>query len=62
MSFSGPIAAMFWLDEGLDSGLYIDGIVTLIDAKYGLQVHLAVLVVIAVDNCAGKTYTIHFIR
>jgi G3E family GTPase len=33
----GPIAAMFWLDEGLDSGLYIDGIVTLIDAKYGLQ-------------------------
>ncbi|XP_062509542.1 zinc-regulated GTPase metalloprotein activator 1A-like isoform X2 [Corticium candelabrum] len=33
----GPIAAMFWLDEGLGSELYIDGIVTLVDAKHGLQ-------------------------
>ncbi|KAI7896833.1 CobW/HypB/UreG, nucleotide-binding domain-containing protein [Mucor mucedo] len=29
----GPIASMFWLDDGLGSEIYLDGIVTLIDAK-----------------------------
>ncbi|KAI8991844.1 CobW/HypB/UreG, nucleotide-binding domain-containing protein [Mycotypha africana] len=30
----GPIASMFWLDEGLGSEIYLDGIVTLVDAKH----------------------------
>ncbi|KAI9269331.1 COBW domain-containing protein 2-like protein [Phascolomyces articulosus] len=30
----GPIASMFWLDDGLGSDLYLDGIVTLVDAKH----------------------------
>ncbi|KAI8067640.1 CobW/HypB/UreG, nucleotide-binding domain-containing protein [Gilbertella persicaria] len=30
----GPIASMFWLDDGLGSEIYLDGIVTLVDAKY----------------------------
>lgn len=29
----GNIAPMFWVDEGLGSTIYLDGIVTLIDAK-----------------------------
>ncbi|KAJ3314513.1 COBW domain-containing protein 1 [Boothiomyces sp. JEL0838] len=29
----GPIASMFWLDEALQSELYLDGIVTVVDAK-----------------------------
>lgn len=29
----GPIASMFWLDDGLGSEIYLDGIVTLVDAK-----------------------------
>ncbi|CAM9633926.1 unnamed protein product [Phaeothamnion confervicola] len=29
----GPVAAVFWLDEALDSALRLDGIVTLVDAK-----------------------------
>ncbi len=29
-----PIASMFWLDEQLQSDLYLDGIVTVIDSKY----------------------------
>jgi len=33
----GPIASIFWMDEALGSDLYLDGIVTVIDAKYGLQ-------------------------
>ncbi|SCV01463.1 LAMI_0G11672g1_1 [Lachancea mirantina] len=28
----GPIAKMFWLDEGLNSNIYIDGVVTVLDA------------------------------
>lgn len=28
-----PIASMFWLDEALQSELYLDGIVTVVDAK-----------------------------
>jgi len=30
-----PIASMFWLDEELGSDVYLDGIVTLVDAKHG---------------------------
>lgn len=29
-----PIASMFWLDEALQSELYLDGIVTVVDAKH----------------------------
>ena len=29
----GPIASMFWLDDELGSDIYLDGIVTLVDAK-----------------------------
>jgi len=36
----GPIAAMFWLDEELGADVYLDGVVTVVDAKYGLdQMH-----------------------
>ncbi|UZO13867.1 uncharacterized protein OCT59_005349 [Rhizophagus irregularis] len=30
----GPIASMFWLDDDLGGDIYLDGIVTLVDAKY----------------------------
>ncbi|KAH8549706.1 COBW domain-containing 2 [Umbelopsis sp. PMI_123] len=30
----GPIASIFWLDDQLGSDIYLDGIVTLVDAKY----------------------------
>lgn len=33
----GPIASMFWLDEALCSEIFLDGIVTMVDAKYALQ-------------------------
>ncbi|XP_075955345.1 zinc-regulated GTPase metalloprotein activator 1 isoform X1 [Anarhichas minor] len=33
----GAVAAMFWVDAELGSDIYLDGIVTVIDAKYGLQ-------------------------
>ncbi|CAH1773008.1 unnamed protein product [Owenia fusiformis] len=33
----GPIASMFWIDEELCSDLFLDGIVTVVDAKYCLQ-------------------------
>ncbi len=29
----GNIAPIFWMDEGLGSSIYLDGIVTLVDAK-----------------------------
>ncbi len=29
-----PIASIFWLDEALCSDLYLDGVVTVVDAKY----------------------------
>ncbi|KAJ3145284.1 COBW domain-containing protein 1 [Geranomyces michiganensis] len=32
----GPIASMFWLDDELQSEIYLDGIVTVVDAKYGM--------------------------
>ncbi|RUP49066.1 CobW/HypB/UreG, nucleotide-binding domain-containing protein [Jimgerdemannia flammicorona] len=30
----GPIASIFWMDDELGSEIYLDGIVTLVDAKY----------------------------
>ncbi|XP_022518351.2 COBW domain containing [Astyanax mexicanus] len=33
----GAVASMFWVDAELGSDLYLDGIVTVIDAKYGLR-------------------------
>ncbi|XP_056151362.1 zinc-regulated GTPase metalloprotein activator 1 isoform X1 [Lampris incognitus] len=33
----GAVASMFWIDAELGSDIYLDGIVTVIDAKYGLQ-------------------------
>ncbi|THD21801.1 Cobalamin synthase W domain-containing protein 3 [Fasciola hepatica] len=33
----GPIASVFWLDESLCCKLYLDGIVTVVDAKYCLS-------------------------
>ncbi|XP_072173322.1 zinc-regulated GTPase metalloprotein activator 1-like isoform X2 [Diadema setosum] len=33
----GPIASIFWLDDELGSEIYLDGIITVIDAKFGLQ-------------------------
>jgi len=32
-----PIASMFWLDDELGSDVFLDGIVTLVDAKHGLE-------------------------
>ncbi|XP_070820666.1 zinc-regulated GTPase metalloprotein activator 1 [Chaetodon trifascialis] len=33
----GAVASMFWVDAELGSDIYLDGIVTVTDAKYGLQ-------------------------
>ncbi|KAM6931178.1 zinc-regulated GTPase metalloprotein activator 1 [Xenentodon cancila] len=33
----GAVASMFWVDAELGSDIYLDGIVTVIDAKYGRQ-------------------------
>lgn len=33
----GPIASMFWLDDALCSEIFLDGIVTLVDAKFSMQ-------------------------
>lgn len=33
----GPIATMFWVDTDLESDVYLDGIITVVDSKYGLQ-------------------------
>jgi G3E family GTPase len=30
----GPIASMFWLDDALQSELYLDGVITVVDAKH----------------------------
>lgn len=30
----GPIASMFWLDDGLGSEIFLDGIVTVVDGKH----------------------------
>lgn len=33
----GPIASIFWIDDALQAQVHIDGVVTMVDAKYGLQ-------------------------
>uniref|UniRef100_V9KYP9 COBW domain-containing protein 2-like protein n=1 Tax=Callorhinchus milii TaxID=7868 RepID=V9KYP9_CALMI len=33
----GAVSAMFWVDAELGSDIYLDGIVTVVDAKYGMQ-------------------------
>lgn len=33
----GAVASMFWVDAELGSDIYLDGIITVIDAKYGLR-------------------------
>ncbi|XP_010874441.1 COBW domain containing isoform X1 [Esox lucius] len=33
----GAVASMFWVDSELGSDIYLDGIVTVIDAKFGMQ-------------------------
>ncbi|KAI4820509.1 hypothetical protein KUCAC02_028486 [Chaenocephalus aceratus] len=33
----GAVASMFWVDAELGSDIYLDGIITVIDAKYGLK-------------------------
>ena len=32
--YLGPVASIFWLDEELGSDIFLDGIVTLVDAKH----------------------------
>lgn len=36
----GPIASIFWMDDELGSDIYLDGIVTLVDAKYISEVNI----------------------
>nr|XP_033780929.1 COBW domain-containing protein 3 isoform X3 [Geotrypetes seraphini] len=33
----GAVASMFWIDAELGSDIYLDGIISVVDAKYGLQ-------------------------
>ncbi|KAJ9054243.1 COBW domain-containing protein 1 [Entomophthora muscae] len=33
----GPIISMFWMDDALESLIGLDGVVTLVDAKFGLK-------------------------
>ena len=37
MANPGPIASIFWLDEELGSDIFLDAIITLVDAKHVLQ-------------------------
>ena len=32
-----PVASIFWMDEELGSDIYLDGIVTVVDSKHGLD-------------------------
>ncbi|POI33512.1 hypothetical protein CIB84_002736, partial [Bambusicola thoracicus] len=34
---TGAVASMFWVDSELGSDIYLDGIVSVVDAKHGLQ-------------------------
>ncbi len=38
----GPIAGIFWLDEELCCDLYLDSIVTVVDAKHCYKVIIAI--------------------
>ena len=33
----GPVASIFWMDDELGSDIYLDGIVTVVDAKYCIE-------------------------
>lgn len=33
----GPVASIFWLDDELGSDVYLDGVITVVDSKYGLD-------------------------
>ncbi|XP_051785639.1 zinc-regulated GTPase metalloprotein activator 1 isoform X3 [Erpetoichthys calabaricus] len=33
----GSVASMFWVDAELGTDIYLDGIITIVDAKYGIQ-------------------------
>lgn len=33
----GPVASIFWMDDELGSDIYLDGIVTVVDAKYCVE-------------------------
>uniref|UniRef100_A0A8I3WAD4 CobW/HypB/UreG nucleotide-binding domain-containing protein n=1 Tax=Callithrix jacchus TaxID=9483 RepID=A0A8I3WAD4_CALJA len=33
----GAVASMFWVDAELGSDIYLDGIITIVDSKYGLK-------------------------
>ncbi|XP_045696743.1 COBW domain-containing protein 3 isoform X2 [Phyllostomus hastatus] len=33
----GAVASMFWIDAELGSDIYLDGIITIVDSKYGLK-------------------------
>ncbi|XP_076033810.1 zinc-regulated GTPase metalloprotein activator 1-like [Oratosquilla oratoria] len=33
----GPIASLFWMDKQLESEIYLDGIVTVLDCKYAIK-------------------------
>uniref|UniRef100_A0A8C5VPQ2 CobW C-terminal domain-containing protein n=1 Tax=Microcebus murinus TaxID=30608 RepID=A0A8C5VPQ2_MICMU len=35
--FSGAVASIFWVDAELGSDIYLDGIITVVDSKYGLK-------------------------
>ena len=41
----GPIASIFWLDRELGSDIFLDGIITIIDAKHGSSVRVNLLVI-----------------
>jgi len=34
MADPGPLAKSLWLDDALESSLYLDAIITIVDAKY----------------------------
>lgn len=46
----GNIAPMFWVDEGLGSTIYLDGVVTLVDAKNALR---------SLDEPVGEEVVVH---
>ena len=50
----GPIASLFWLDSELCSDIFLDGIVTIVDAKHGLRVgHLRFI---------NQSHTVHITK
>ena len=42
----GNLAPLFWVDDGLGSTIYLDGIVTLVDAKNILDLRLVMIAVL----------------